>query len=97
MLEKKKIKQFKEGEYDHDSNSNFEACGLNKEHFLSKQDLFTTLGNGMDYDKNPLSQFAERLEERFTPREIAFLMAQRVFKGFEEAVDAEASKGKTHQ
>lgn len=68
---------FKLGEYDHEIvEGDLEACGIDKEEFLKRNESMTSIIRGIDDDKNFVSQLAEEMEKTFTPRQIVFMAAK---------------------
>lgn len=97
LFKKRKVKGLdipEAGPYDLTNDDDLKSCGLDRESFLARNEgLFDDFDIGKD--QNIVACLAQRLESRFSKREIAYLMAKTSAKMLmQEAVNIVREKKK---
>lgn len=84
------------GKYDVENEDDCIACGLDKDDFSRRNQLMFNQQEGFEVKKgnNPVAAITSRLEDHFSKREIAFLLAKEMLIGLKEQAVKRQEDGK---
>ena len=87
-----KLKKVKEGNYDHQAESDMKACGIDSASFQEANSKMNGFIEGLSKDNNMVSELAEGIEDAFTKRQLAFMVSKMTLvMMLQEAQKAEAA------
>ena len=72
--------KFELGVYNHDFlNNDIAACGIDQDEFQKKNGFITSIVENIDDNHNFVSQLAEKFEETFSVRELAYMSGKMAY------------------